>query len=272
MNEPTTQPEWSATSYASNVDHHRRHDGEFIDDLHPASDARILDIGCGVGDFTESLAELVPEGRVVGIDSSASMLAEASQRRRPNLEFGQCDAQHLAGADLGGPFDLIVSRACLHWVPGEDHRAVLAGAASQLRSGGRLRAEFGGAGNIPRTLPHMLAVAAQPPFAAELPSPLAPWYFATPGEYLDLLLASPFDDAQTRVWSAAQLRVMGEDDEGLKSWFRSQVGISVTHLLPERLAGRYEAEVLDRIVAPCRRPDGSTAEIYVRLNVDARMP
>lgn len=42
---------------------------------------RVVDVGCGTGDVARALAALVgAEGRVVGIDASATMLAEASRR------------------------------------------------------------------------------------------------------------------------------------------------------------------------------------------------
>jgi ubiquinone/menaquinone biosynthesis C-methylase UbiE len=59
----------------------------------------VLDIGCGVGDDVQALARRVGGGgRVVGIDSSEAMIAEARQRIEGlNLpvEFGVGDAQRL---------------------------------------------------------------------------------------------------------------------------------------------------------------------------------
>src|SRR5277367_1980488 len=48
---------------------------------------RVLDVGCGLGEDTRELASLVaPRGRVIGIDSSAAMVAKARQRSR---KFGR---------------------------------------------------------------------------------------------------------------------------------------------------------------------------------------
>jgi demethylmenaquinone methyltransferase/2-methoxy-6-polyprenyl-1,4-benzoquinol methylase len=55
--------------------------------------ARTLDVACGTGYVTQYLA-----GEVIGLDQSASMLAEA-QRRLPEGEFVQGDALALPFAD-----------------------------------------------------------------------------------------------------------------------------------------------------------------------------
>jgi len=68
---------------------------------------RILDVGCGVGFDASLLAELVgPEGRVVGIDASASMVDRAVARLAGSglpVEFRTADAQVLPFDD--GSFD-----------------------------------------------------------------------------------------------------------------------------------------------------------------------
>ncbi len=71
----------------------------------------VLDIGCGGGVTSQVLAERAgPDGEVLAVDISASILRVARQRhdRNANLHFLQADA---ATADLGEPrFDLIFSR------------------------------------------------------------------------------------------------------------------------------------------------------------------
>jgi SAM-dependent methyltransferase len=80
---------------------------------HPPSPAdRVLDIGCGFGDTTRRLAELVGEGgEAVGVDVSAPFLdlarEEAEAADVANVSYQLGDAQI---ADLGGPFDYVFSR------------------------------------------------------------------------------------------------------------------------------------------------------------------
>jgi ubiquinone/menaquinone biosynthesis C-methylase UbiE len=67
--------------------------------LQPRVGQRILDLGCGTGDDARALARLVaPGGRVVGVDNSEAMLAEARRRAvglSLSLEYRLSDAQRL---------------------------------------------------------------------------------------------------------------------------------------------------------------------------------
>ncbi len=78
----------------------------------PAAGARVLDIGCGLGDTTLRLAELVgPEGEVVGIDAGDRFVeyarSEAAAAGAANVSYLVGDAQV---ADLGQGFDYAFSR------------------------------------------------------------------------------------------------------------------------------------------------------------------
>ncbi|MEU1328807.1 methyltransferase domain-containing protein [Streptomyces sp. NPDC005865] len=60
---------------------------------------RVLDIGCGPGTITADLAELVPEGRVTGVDRAPGILdtarATAAERGLDNVEFAVADVHDL---------------------------------------------------------------------------------------------------------------------------------------------------------------------------------
>ncbi|AJE43271.1 class I SAM-dependent methyltransferase [Streptomyces nodosus] len=60
---------------------------------------RILDIGCGPGTITADLAELVPDGRVTGVDHAPGILeqarATAGARGLTNVEFAVADVHAL---------------------------------------------------------------------------------------------------------------------------------------------------------------------------------
>lgn len=47
---------------------------------HLTPDARVLDIGCGPGTITTSLASYIPEGSIIGTDYSAEVVADAQKR------------------------------------------------------------------------------------------------------------------------------------------------------------------------------------------------
>src|SRR4051794_6002899 len=45
--------------------------------------ASVLDVGCGPGNFTRAFADAAPDGLVVGLDASRTMLARAARDSRP---------------------------------------------------------------------------------------------------------------------------------------------------------------------------------------------
>jgi SAM-dependent methyltransferase len=89
---------------------------------------RILDLGVNRGDELALLLALRPEwatqARFVGIDHSASALAEARARfATENFEFIEADLNAIEALELGR-FDLVLSLGTLH-SPGVDDRSVL---------------------------------------------------------------------------------------------------------------------------------------------------
>lgn len=94
-----------------------------------AADARILDIGCGTGQFAAMAHQAQAGWRITGLDIAQGM-CRAAQARCPVL---QADAQSLPLAD--GAFDAVVSSLCLQWA--EDLPQAFAEIARVLRPGGR---------------------------------------------------------------------------------------------------------------------------------------
>jgi ubiquinone/menaquinone biosynthesis C-methylase UbiE len=74
---------------------------------HLAPDGRILDVGCGPGTITADLADLVPQGRVTGIDSAPEIIEQAAAAAggRQNLDFATGDVYALDFPDAS--FDVV---------------------------------------------------------------------------------------------------------------------------------------------------------------------
>ncbi len=131
---------------------------------------RVLDVGCGSGEPSLTIARLVaPRGSVLGLDLSPQMLAIARRRARhrgvTNARFRAGDVGRL---QVGGPrFHAAVSRFGLMFV--EDVARSLAAIRAALAPGGR--AAFAVWGPIGRNPVSQLTAAAARPFLDEPPPP-----------------------------------------------------------------------------------------------------
>jgi SAM-dependent methyltransferase len=75
--------------------------------------SRVLDIGCGTGNYT-GLLQKVTQARVFGIDPSPGMLEKARQKH-PGITFRQAEAARLPFAD--NDFDFIYMTDVIHHIP-----------------------------------------------------------------------------------------------------------------------------------------------------------
>jgi trans-aconitate 2-methyltransferase len=110
---------WDASQYLKYSGERARPFFDLMARVQCENPKRIADLGCGPGNLTRSLAERWPAARVVGVDSSATMLGQA-KAIPGRLEFVEAD---LARWTSDVPLDLIVSNAALQWVP--NHEALL---------------------------------------------------------------------------------------------------------------------------------------------------
>lgn len=85
-----------------------------IEVLTPSPTDRVLDVGCGTGQFVVAIAPLA--AHATGADLTPAMLdkARAQQARAgvANVDWLQADSAHLPIAD--GAFDIVTSRSMLH--------------------------------------------------------------------------------------------------------------------------------------------------------------
>ena len=113
--------------------------GEVAMEAHPPRPGdRALDIGCGFGDTTRRLAELVGDGgEAVGIDVAEPFVElareEAAATGVGNVEFRLGDVQV---ADLGGPYDYVFSRMGVMFFANPVQ--ALRNVRAAMRPGGRL--------------------------------------------------------------------------------------------------------------------------------------
>ena len=104
----------------------------------PAVGDRVVDLGCGFGDTTRELAEIVgPEGSAVGVDAASRFIDvsrdEAAAQGVANVEYLVADVQ----TELpGGPYDYAFGRMGTMFFA--NPVAAMRNVCSALRPGGRL--------------------------------------------------------------------------------------------------------------------------------------
>jgi trans-aconitate 2-methyltransferase len=239
--------DWDARSYDRVSDPMTGWGRTILDRLPLQGHERVLDAGCGTGRVTEVLRGRLPRGRVVALDASPSMLAEARARLGDDrVEYVLADlGQPLS---LGAPVDAAFSNATFHWV--RDHDALFAHLAEVLRPGARLVAQCGGAGNIASVLEAVRQVGHAGP---------DPFHFAGAEETRRRLESAGFVDVRTWLHDEPTRLEPGEPLEEFLATVA--LGSHLQHLMPHERPGFVRA-VAQRLPRP---------EIdYVRLNIVAR--
>jgi len=261
-------PGWNGAAYAANTGHHRVHDDWFLRAFPMRATDRVLDLGCGSGDFTRVVADRVPDGHIVGLDAQPTMLDEARTVAASNQSFvlGPVQAldELLPSPDDDGSFDVVMSRSALHWVPGGDHPAVLRSVERLLRPGGWLRIECGGGGNVPAVVRVLDAI------SAEFDGPSAPWTFMDAGTYLELLEQAGFTLGHDGyVHTVAQRRAF--DRASMIGWLQSQAIEAYAEGVPADRRDAFRTAVVERVDG-LRRADDTFDQTYVRLDLLMRKP
>ncbi len=100
---------------------------------------RVVDLGCGTGELTAKLANMLPNSHVLGVDNSSQMLERAQQYKRRGLDFELGDISD-ENVLPHSEWDLIFSHAALHWV--EDHRSLIPRLLAKVAPGGQIAVQM----------------------------------------------------------------------------------------------------------------------------------
>jgi SAM-dependent methyltransferase len=116
----------------------RNYNAWLLDRARPYLGRRVLDVGAGIGTFTEELARVADE--VVAIEPEQADLKQLRARFAGNAKVRVVDlaAGALATAELGTTFDAAYCSNVLEHIP--DDTGAMRGVYAQLRPGGRLLA------------------------------------------------------------------------------------------------------------------------------------
>ena len=238
------QYRWNADDYARHSEAQQAWARELTAKLALTGDEELLDIGCGDGKVTAELAALVPQGSVVGLDSSEAMIGLASSSfpsdRYPNLTFIKGDARRL---HFSNRFDRIFSNAALHWVL--DHRPVLAGMFQALRSGGLVVAQMGGLGNAAGVVSAVDALVRQDAWQKFFADFSFPYGFYGPDEYEPWLEEAGF---AIRTIELIAKDMVHNDRQAFTGWVRT-TWLPYIDRVPENLRERFIDGVVDKYLA-----------------------
>lgn len=228
-----------------------------------AGNERVLDVGAGDGKLTAEVLSLVPQGLVVGLDISTSMLDLArksypSQQHR-NLIFLKGDAALLPFTEQ---FDVVVSFCTLHWVI--DQMKALRGIAQSLVQGGHaLLVTPAPAPNNVATLAEQLAQTEK--WRAYFPSFSYPRVYFTASEYERMLQEVGFRDISVTETESLTTYASKHD---LIEWLHPL--LNYTRNLPKVVQEDYLNDLADRMltISPPAE-DGSIVISHQKLEVQA---
>ena len=220
--------QWNARDYAASSSAQQGWARELIRKLELKGSETLLDIGCGDGKVTAEIAACLSAGYVVGVDSSADMIALA-QSQYPasafsNLHFQREDARSLPFRD---EFSVVFSNATLHWVL--DHRAVLRGIYLSLKHGGQALLQMGGRGNAADVIAALDRLTEAHAWRGYFEKFSFPYGFYGPEEYQEWLRQAGLQANRVELISKDMVH---QDRAGFEAWIRT-TWLPYTQRVPE---------------------------------------
>ncbi|PRY22663.1 trans-aconitate 2-methyltransferase [Aliiruegeria haliotis] len=216
----------------------------------------VVDLGCGTGVVGPVLRERFAGRKVIGVDLSPAMLAQAEA-------MGIYD--HLAQVDAAewqseAPPALLFSNAALQWLG--DHETLFPRLVGQLASGGVLAVQMPRQTDGPsHVLLRQVAAALFPErFADAAPKPAV----LEPAAYFDLL--SPF--GAVTIWETIYQQHLqpAADGHPVRAFTRATVARPILERLNEEETGRFLAAYDEALaVSYPLRPDGTVIFPFRRL-------
>jgi trans-aconitate 2-methyltransferase len=198
---------WDPEQYARYADQRSRPFFELTDRIAAERPAHLVDLGCGDGELTATLARRWPWADITGVDSSIDMLAKAPAGERLSFVVGD-----IARWQQDRPVDVLVSNAALQWVSG--HADLLPRFVSWLSPGGWLAFQVPGNYATP-SFEVLRAQVRSPRWAGRVPE-VPESRVLDPAGYLDRLAAL---DCTVDAWETTYLHVLSGPDPVLE-WKR----------------------------------------------------
>lgn len=207
---------WDPTRYAQFSSERARPFGDLMSRVAAESPGLVIDLGCGHGPLTLSLAQRWPQSRVVGIDNSPEMLEDA-RRRDPEgrVEWVEADLSEWSIDSLGAAPDVIITNSALQWVP--RHLALIEEWVGALAPGGWFALQVPGNFDAP-THALMRETAISHPRSGELEAASKRYGAGDPSTYLKILSAHGLTVDAWETTYTHVLDPMGESENPVLDW------------------------------------------------------
>ncbi len=244
-------PVWNPEQYGRYADERGRPFADLVSRVRPVRPARVVDLGCGPGNLTQTLLYRWPEATVLGVDDSAEMIAAAEPLVSDRLSFEVRDLRDWIDDTPTSSVDVIVSNATLQWLP--DQLDLLPRIVERLRPGGWLAVQI--PGNAAAPLHVILRELATTDPYAEYSAPSAVYpKLPDPADYVEVLSGY---GCTVDAWETTYLHILAGDNAVLE-WIKGTGARPVLQSLPDDLRERFEQEYGARLAeAYPRRPYGT---------------
>ena len=230
---------WDPSSYGEFNDFRDRPFFDLTARIGATAPAQVIDLGCGPGNLSATLAQRWPSAAVEGIDSSEAMIATARAAQgehlpdRSRLSFTLADIARWAPDETT---DVVVSNAALQWVPG--HRELMLGWLAVMRAGAWLAVQVPGNFGAPS---HVLMrdLAASPRWRTRLDGVLRhAGAVGEPAEYHELFLRA---GTCVEVWETSYNQLL-QGANPVLAWMRGTGLRPVLAALGPRDSQEFEQE------------------------------
>ncbi|MCX2710839.1 trans-aconitate 2-methyltransferase [Mycolicibacterium sp. J2] len=252
---------WNPDVYLAFADHRGRPFFDLLSRVAADAPRRVVDLGCGPGNLTATLAQRWPGAQIEACDSSPEMVDKARERGL-DATVGAIE-EWTPRPDT----DVVVSNAALQWVPG--HRDIVLRWARQLAPGSWIAFQVPGNFDAPSHRA-IRELARREPFAEPLRE--MPWREADvvgdPEDYAGLLT-----DAGCTVdaWETTYIHELRGATPVL-DWITGTALTQVKARLSEQLWQQYRQEIIPALAqAYPARADGITFFPFRRVFVVAQI-
>lgn len=259
---------WDPAQYAHFAGHRARPFVDLTNAIELDAPQRVVDMGCGPGNMTLTMAHRWPNATITGYDASAEMIEDArtlianQQGSYKNVSFHQQEAGSWTPPT---DTDVIVSNAMFQWLP--DHINVINEWLELLKPGAWFAMQVPG-NNIARSHQFIGELAHEPKYQVAAQAAYTGETIHSVEEYTRMLLDHSF---RPNVWETTYHQVLSGPDPvfdwvkgaALRPVLQKLTEYDSTHKtsLYDSFVARYKAEMLDAY-PPYVGPDGQEVTVY----------